>query len=530
MIDADVAPPNWVVKAPTGTLSAALERRSGRLRLTIVPSGVQVDLGRPQNGPLIARRGRFRARFTTPAGKRRHHLVRGRTLTVAGITVLVTRDGVAFRGAPSATFVTPRGTRSWLQRYTGAYEDPYRSAIAGQDRYGVPALLRSDGRYTLLTESGVARGHVGSLERRGRSLRVRSGSRLWQVAVTGSLADVVRSDLPLALGRPSRIADTSWIEPGRAAWSWLADHASSTSAAAQRAAVDAAIAHGWEYVTIDAGWDAAWVPGVIAYAREQGIKTILWYDQADVDEAVLDQAARWGAAGVKVDYFYSDRPERIAKMDDIARWAARRRLVVAFHGCTVPRGLQRTWPNVLTLEGVRGAEHAPTNPRDDVNLAFTRNVVGSMDYTPIADPAKAIVYESGLQHYTAAGPLLDEIPAAWDDTRLLAGRPDRYAVVARRSGERWFVGGLFAAPERVTVPLPAGRWHARFADGTERDVERDADGGRRLRGDPQPRLSRSSPPSTSPVANAVAPSTSGGSRSSSRAPSSSPIATIACAM
>jgi alpha-glucosidase len=202
------------------------------------------------------------------------------------------------------------------------------------------------------------------------------------------------------------------------------------------------------------------------------VRTILWYDVADVDAATLDRAAAWGAAGVKVDYFHSDSAKRIAQMDDVARWAAQRQLVVAFHGCTVPRGLQRTWPNVLTLEGVRGAEHAPTDPRDDVNLVFTRNVIGSMDYTPIADPAKAIAYESGLQHYTGwAGPsLLDEIPAAWDDTRLLAGKPDHYAVVARRSGDRWFIGGLFAAPETVGVPLPAGRWLARFDDGTEREV------------------------------------------------------------
>ncbi len=471
MIAADVAPPSWVVRAPSGTLSATLRRRSGRLRLIIAASGLEFDLGRSKNGPLRARREHFRARFTTPAGKRREHRVRGRTLTVGGVTVLVTPDGVAFRGAPSATVVVPRRTRAWLQPFTGAYEDPYRRPRAGEDRYGYPALLRSRGDYTLLTESGLARRGAAHLERRGRSLTVSpAGSDLWQVAVTGSLADVVESDLPLALGRASKLADTSWIEPGRSAWSWLADHASPTSEAAQRAYVDAAVTHGWEYVTIDEGWDPAWVPDVIAYARERGVKTILWYDHADVTRAALDRAAGWGAAGIKADFFYSDRDARIAEMDDIARWSAQRRLVVAFHGCTVPRGLQRTWPNVLTVEAVRGAENAPTDPRDDVNLAFTRNAIGSMDYTPVADAAKAIVYESGLQHYTAFGPLLDEIPAAWDDTRLLAGEPDRYVVIGRRSGERWFVGGLLAASEPVTVPLPTGHWRARFADGSERDV------------------------------------------------------------
>lgn len=471
MIDVDVAPPAWVVRAPSGSTRAELRQRSGRLRLSIGRTGLQWDLGRSPDGPLRARRDRFRARFRTPAGKRLVHDVTANRLRIGGITVLVTRDGVAFRGARRATLLTPGRTRGWLQPYTGAYEEPYRRPVADEARYAFPALLRSRGRYTLITESGVRRRAVGHLVRAGRRYTVAPAKGMWEVAVTGSLADVVATDLPLALGRPSRIADTSWIRPGRSAWSWLADHASSRSAEAQRAAVDAAVAHGWEYVTIDAGWDAAWVPGVIEYARERGVRVILWFDVADVTRAVLDRVAGWGAAGVKVDYFYSDRSKRIAQMDDIARWAADRRLVVDFHGSTVPRGLQRTWPNVLTMEGVRGAEHAPTDPRDDVNLAFTRNVVGSMDYTPISDPAKAIVYESGLQHYTAGGPLLDEIPAAWDETRLLAGRPDHYAIVGRRSGARWFVGGLFAAPEPVTVPLPAGRFHARFADGSRRDVE-----------------------------------------------------------
>ncbi len=470
MMDADVAGPAWVVSAPAGSLSAAVQRRSGRLRLSIGPSAVVVDLGPAPRRHLKARRGRYRARFTTPAGKRHRHSVVANTLTVGGVTVLVARDGVAFRGPRSATYVTPPATREWLQPYTGAYEDAYRRPRATQRRYGFPALLRSEGSYTLLTESGVGRSAVGHLDRTGRRLGVRPARGMWQVAVTGTLADLVASDLPLALGRRSRVADTSWIHPGRSAWSWLADHASSRSPAAQRASVDTAVKHGWEYVTVDAGWDANWVPGLIAYARERGIRVILWFDVADVTPAVLTRVARWGAAGVKVDYFYSDSARRIAEMDDVARWAAARHLVVDFHGCTIPRGLQRTWPNVLTLEGVRGAEHAPTNPVDDVNLAFTRNVVGSMDYTPIADPAKAIVYESGLQHYTTPGPLLDLIPADWDETRLLAGRPDHYAIVARRSGTRWFVGGIFAAPEPVTVRLPAGRFHARFADGSEREV------------------------------------------------------------
>jgi hypothetical protein len=142
---------------------------------------------------------------------------------------------------------------------------------------------------------------------------------------------------------------------------------------------------------------------------------------------------------------------------------------------TIPRGFQRTWPNALTFEAVYGAEHSksghPIDPAHDVHLVFTRNALGSMDYTPAALSARgqrstmahrlaqAIAFESGLQHYAdrpesyaahpAAMALLEAAPAAWDDTRLLAGAPGTHATVARRAGEAWFVGGLSATPART---------------------------------------------------------------------------------
>jgi hypothetical protein len=168
----------------------------------------------------------------------------------------------------------------------------------------------------------------------------------------------------------------------------------------------------------------------------------------------------------------------MAIMDDIAHDAAARHMVVAFHGCTIPRGIQRTWPNVLTMEAVEGAERETPgqgakamDPGQDVDLAFTRNAIGSMDYTPVTfsaagrrtsaghELAEAVVYESGLQHladspesyaqWPAALSFLRAVPAAWDDTRLLAGAPDRGVTLARRSGTRWFVGALAAGPART---------------------------------------------------------------------------------
>jgi hypothetical protein len=164
----------------------------------------------------------------------------------------------------------------------------------------------------------------------------------------------------------------------------------------------------------------------------------------------------------------------------IARDAARHHLTVVFHGCTVPRGIQRTWPNVLTMEAVEGAEREipdqgskAMDPHQDVNLVFTRNAIGSMDYTPVTFSARnrettdahrlalAVVYESGLQHFAdtpesyaqhpQAARVLRDLPAAWDDVRLLAGRPDREVVLARRAGDRWWIGSLSALPAHRQV-------------------------------------------------------------------------------
>ena len=192
-------------------------------------------------------------------------------------------------------------------------------------------------------------------------------------------------------------------------------------------------------------------------------------------ERLFSKWASWGVAGVKVDFLLSDKAGRIAMYGAIARDAARHHLAVVFHGCTIPRGIQRTWPNVLTMEAVEGTEREipdqgseKMDPHQDVDYVFTRNAVGSMDYTPVTFSARnrdstdahrlalAVVYESGLQHFAdspetyaqhpQAAQVLTDVPTAWDDTRLLAGAPDVEAVVARRSGERWWVGSISASP------------------------------------------------------------------------------------
>jgi alpha-glucosidase len=502
----------WTVASPGGALTARVSAHGDALELTVLRGGRPV-LSTPLGGGAHTARATqdtLQEEYTTPAGKRRQHTLAAARLRIAlthgrSIDLLVADDGVALRttgaGREVAAWRGAAGARAWLQTYRRDYEGPYqpvalRAAKAGD--YGFPALLRSGDTWALLTESGLRRQAAARLTiRHGRPgiLQValpphetQPRTSPWRVAVVGDLATVVGSDLPLSLGRPSQIDDTSWIAPGRVAWSWWSDRDSPGNISRQRAFVRAAAAHRWEYVLLDEGWGAAEVPRIARYAARRHVRVMVWTEWWKLGDArrrarLLDRWASWGVAGVKVDFLLSDSAARMEVYDDIAHDAAQRRLAVVFHGCTVPRGIQRTWPNVLTMEAVQGAEREipaqgaqAMDPRHDVDLVFTRNVLGSMDYTPVTFSARhrgstdahrlalAVAYESGLQHFAdspesyaqhpEAAQILTDVPTAWDDTRLLAGAPDREAVVARRAGTAWWIGSVSAtAPHEQTVSL-----------------------------------------------------------------------------
>jgi alpha-glucosidase len=504
------------ISSPDHSIVASIRVAGGTATLAAVRNGRTVataDLG-PTGRITGVRRSRLTSRYSTPAGKRRTHVLRARRMTVrmrrAGtVQVLAADDGIAFRrtGSQRDDVAWQAGGRVWLQKLNRSYEntyDPVAVNRAAPGRYGFPALLRTPGGWALLTESGLPYGAAGA------HLRVTDDHRLavepqepspattgWRVAVIGRLSTIVGSDLPLSLGRRSQVADTSWIHPGRASWSWWSDGSSPQRYSSQKQFVDFAAAEHFEYTTVDAGWRASWIPDLVAYAKARDVRLLLWTDWRRLADptkraATLDRWAGWGIAGIKVDYLLSDSGERMAVMEDIARAAAQRHLVVDFHGVTVPRGIQRTWPNVLSLEAVRGAEYqrdgTPSSPDNNVDLAFTRNVLGSMDYTPVTFSARhritspghelamSVVYESGLVHYAdspasyrryrTAESIMAGVPAMWDDTRLVAGGPDRFVTIARRSGSSWYVGTLCSGPARtLTVPLRflgAGRYNARI--------------------------------------------------------------------
>ncbi|WIY00318.1 glycoside hydrolase family 97 catalytic domain-containing protein [Amycolatopsis mongoliensis] len=465
-------------------------------------------------------------RYAMTTGKRlqRHARAAETTLSFTGagetrldVVVRAAAGGVAYRyvlpdggtiTGEASSFTLPAAAPAWLLPYSPNYEKVRVETTASGAQagdYGFPSLFDTgDGGYTLLTESDVdgrysgarlahAAGTSAYAIKLADAAVTGSGpfATPWRVAITGDLATVTESTLVDDLAPPSRLADTSWVRPGKVAWSWLSEHDSPGDPVRQKQYAAFAARNGWPYLLIDEGWDASWVPDVIRYARARGVEVILWFRWNTLDTPAerakwLPLVKSWGAAGIKVDFMDSDTQARFGFYDDIAKATAARHLMLNFHGATVPRGFQRTWPHVMSFEAVRGAEQFKTRAATNTMFPFTRNVVGSMDYTPTAfvvadrdttdahEVATFFVYESGWQHgadkpenYEArpeALHTLDQLPTVWDETRLLSGRPGREAVFARRSGDRWFVGGIEAGPAtKVTAPLDflgQGRWLA----------------------------------------------------------------------
>ena len=212
-----------------------------------------------------------------------------------------------------------------------------------------------------------------------------------------------------SLSPPSVVADTSWIKPGRVSWSWLFDPQEPAGLPQAAAFVDLAAEMGWEYTLVDANWDImrnGTIHDLIAYAESRGVGVMLWYnsggphnvvterprglmDQRKVRRYEFERLARWGVKGVKIDFFQSDKQNVIALYHEILKDAADFKIMVNFHGCTLPRGWSRTYPHLMSMEAVRGEENyqfEPTfpalAPRHNAILPFTRNAVGPMDITP----------------------------------------------------------------------------------------------------------------------------------------------------
>lgn len=424
------------------------------------------------------------------------------------------------REITSWQLATDRPWRSWAQAWVANYEGfylPRQGLPSGEVNF--PLLLRSPGRaWVLLTEADVDGGSCGShlrcdpahpgelglaaaLEQVNPTVSRRPWSSPWRVAIVAAdLGPLVESNLIECLGRPSELADPSFVRPGRVYWSWWAG-APQEELAPHLAYLETAAEMGWEYYLADAGWREEWLAELVERGRDRGVGIFVWFHHRDLAHQAeralhLDRLSDLGVCGVKVDFFDSDAQERIALYDEIAEDCAARRLLVNYHGATKPSGERRRWPHLLTREGVYGAEqykgHLGPTAEHNCTLPYTRNVIGPMDYTPLSfsqcrgqttlahQLALPIVFESGLQHLSdppealsAYGPgvaLLSACPAAWDETRFLAGFPGQEVVLTRRREGEWFLGAIQAGdePREIDVALSflgPGRWQVRtFGD------------------------------------------------------------------
>ena len=460
--------------------------------------------------------------YTMISGKRKECTYSYRALSCSApdgknLIVRVSNDGVAFRfeGADgSISYVIPDGTKRWLQRQKTDYEGFYpESSSAVNGKYSYPALVEyGDGVFGLITESGVNHGNSCSfLTCDGENYTVtytdsdETDVHPWRVIIIGDLADIVESTLVTDVAPECRISDTSWIKPGVSSWIYWAYNHSSKDFLKVKEYVDLAHDMGWPYTLIDWEWDemanGGNIEDALAYAREKGVKANLWYNSGtswigpgapgpqdrlrtrEAREAEMTRLEQMGATGIKVDFFLPDGHEMVDYYLDILEDAARHHLLVDFHGCTIPRGWSRTWPNLMSMESVYGAEWYNNNRRmtnaaaaHNATLPFTRNVIGPMDYTPCTftdsqnphitsdchELALPILFESGLQHMAdrpeaylnlpeQVRSLLSGLPSAWDDTRLLAGYPGQSAVIARRSGDTWYIAGINGTEQELPV-------------------------------------------------------------------------------
>lgn len=426
------------------------------------------------------------------------------------LTVRLYSDGFAWKkkGSSQIEILDPRHT--WIQKWTDCYEEFFpkdRQQTVGE-RFGYPMLVEySDGYFGLLTESGI------TTEEAGTSMFALGSNRFdlkpdgpedggWQTFIFGTLADVVESTLVTDIAAPCGIADTSWIKPGLASWVYWAYNHGSNDYGIIKKYVDMAEELKLPYVLIDAEWDemknGKTVEDAVRYAVSKGVKPMIWYNSSVgwVNGAPgpkyrlnksedLEKEFAWcekiGVKGVKIDFFSGDTNLNWRFMDELLRAGARHHLLLNFHGSPLPRGWQRTYPNLITTEAVYGEEWYNNKPVltrkaacHNATLPFTRNVIGSMDYTPCAftdsqhphittnahELALTALFESGIQHLAdrpesfLAQPkevkdYLANLPTAWDDTILLGGYPGEYVAMARKKGGRWWISVINGTDEPI---------------------------------------------------------------------------------
>ena len=439
------------------------------------------------------------------------------------------------------TFNFQDSARAWLQpmavaksgwnRTNPSYEEnyfvdiPVGQATPTDAGWVYPALFKTENDWVMVTESGLGRNYCGTrLEQNAPNGEYKVGfppmeegimdgpvnpeSTLpwktpWRVITIGPLETIAESNLGNALAAPPIDMDESVVKPGLASWSWALLKDESIKYDIQKEFIDYAADMGWSYCLVDVNWDTTIgydkIEELSDYAQSKDVGLILWYNSAgdwnDVTyhpkdkfltaESRAEEFSRlqeMGIKGIKVDFFGGDGQSVINYYHDIMTDAAEYGLHLNFHGATLPRGWHRTYPNLMTMESIKGFEfitfeqgNADLAPEHCAIIPFTRNAFDPMDFTPMSlttipnierrsspafELALPVLFLSGIQHIaeTPGGMeqvpdyvknYLKDIPVAWDETQFIDGFPGKYVVLARRKGSTWHVVGINATDDVV---------------------------------------------------------------------------------
>lgn len=452
-------------------------------------------------------------------------------------------------------FVMPEGTTTFLcpqsapmqgfARTSPSYETPYTAdGKTGENGWGngytFPCLFRNgDEGWTLISETGIAgdycashlKGGAGNLytiaypqagEQNGfgstSAAIALPGLTPWRTITVGkTLAPIAETTIPFDVVRPLYEASKPY-KHGKGTWSWIIKMDPSCNYDEQKRYIDFAADMGYTSVLVDALWDTQIgrdkIEELAAYGRNKGVDLFLWYNSNGAwndapqgprgimnDIVARRKEMKWmernGIRGIKVDFFGGDKQETIRLYHDILADANDHGLQVIFHGCTLPRGWDRMYPNFAGAEAVLASENLNFSQGACDAEAFNatihpivRNTVGGMDFggsalnryynagnTPGGSRrvtsdnfalATAVLFQNSVQHFALApnnltdAPewaigFMKEVPVTWDETRFIDGYPGRYIIMARRSGDRWYIAGVNAEAEAVqaTVPMPA---------------------------------------------------------------------------
>ncbi len=456
--------------------------------------------------------------------------------------IAVTSEATSFKFTPS--------TKAWMHPHANvkegwcetqpSYEEQYEYEIPVGTQspevagWSFPALFQTDGHWVLITEAGLTPNYVGTrlaqqspdgeymigFPQKGETTHPDDPAypvsativSPWRVMVVGSLSTVVESQMVTDLAPAvDKKADFSWVKTGIASWSWGILHDESVNYPVTKKFINYASDMNWEYCLIDADWDRRIgydkIKELADYAKTKNVGLILWYNSSgswnttvySPKNALFERVERrkeferihnMGIAGIKVDFWPGDGQSAIQYYYDMMKDAADYHLLVNFHGTTVPRGWSRTFPNLVSMEAIRGFEFTTFDQKDTdkapkhlTMMPYARNVVGPMDFTPVCfgeivgkqrrtsngfEIALTVILQSGVSHYVEIPESMEkqpgfvkdymrQVPRHWDDVKLIDGFPGKYVIMARRCGTRWYLAGINSQAEtqKLTLDLSA---------------------------------------------------------------------------